>query len=55
LTAEDIAALADVLSRELEACESSPNAQSWRRVLINFALQGVHLQTLHDMQPGAST
>jgi hypothetical protein len=48
MTSEDINAVADILLRELEAVEDSHNARSWRRVLISYALQGVHLQTLAD-------
>jgi hypothetical protein len=50
MTTEDINAVADILLRELDAVESSPHAPSWRRVLVTFALQGVHLQTVADMR-----
>jgi hypothetical protein len=58
MTTEDINAVADILTRELEAIDTdTPTARSWRRVLITYALQGVHLQTLADVQrsPGVST
>jgi hypothetical protein len=58
MTTEDINAVAEILSRELEAIDTdTPAARSWRRVLISYALEGVHLQTLADVQrsPGVST
>jgi hypothetical protein len=48
MTTEEINALADILLRELDAVEDHPHARSWRRVLVTFALQGVHLQTVAD-------
>ena len=54
MTTEDINAVAEILSRELEAIDTdTPTARSWRRVLISFALQGVHLQTLADTRRSA--
>jgi hypothetical protein len=50
MTAEEINAVAEALLRELEKIKDSPSARSWRRVLINLALEGVRLQTLADMQ-----
>jgi hypothetical protein len=50
MTTEDIDAVADILLRELEAVKDSPEARSWRYVLVHFALEGVHLQTLADMR-----
>lgn len=50
MTTEEIHDVADALLRELEAIEGSPEARSYRRVLVNLALQGVHSQTLVDMR-----
>jgi hypothetical protein len=54
MTTEDINAVAEILSRELEAFDTdTPTARSWRRVLVSYALQGVHLQTLADTRRSA--
>jgi hypothetical protein len=51
MTTEDINAVAEILSRELEAIDTdTPTARSWRRVLISYAIEGVHLQTLAEMR-----